>query len=604
MANEHLVLCGSARLSSRKKEWRDAKTHRLRIGRGKDHVHLKIEHITRKMAANLPKEAVDLVEIAAYVYSADQVVTRGGTKSFDYGCAWRRRFRFEIPVRCPELWNKPEIQHQLARVLGFLSDDDYEFHFSELKDPPPIEKYLFDPSDDNSDFEEVLLFSGGLDSFGGAVQEIVQGQRKVALVSHRPVSKLYARQRDLVTDLTDKLTDKRLAPLHVAIEVNKGKDMGREFTQRSRSFLFAVLGAVIARSLSLNRIRFYENGVISLNMPISPQVTGSRATRTTHPQVLQGLEDLLSAIFKCDFAVENPYLWKTKAEVLQLIKAAGCGRLCARTSSCTHTLAMTTMHTHCGRCSQCVDRRLNAIAAGFSDGEDPEEMYESPVMTGEREGAEFTLIERYIGTAREIDRMGSAIEFAKRFGEMARVVHHVGLPAQEAAEAIFNLYKNHARQICHALAAVVRKYSSVIVSTDYPPNSLLAIAVDRREANTVRPVSNTSPAETTETADKEGPASKPVVDHETFSVKYMGVECELRNTKEFALFERLNRRPGQYFSLDVLIQDVWDDELTQKNTVQRTFSNLRRKLREAGMQGIELDGKTNRGHYALKLTKR
>lgn len=596
MANEHLVLCGSARLTSRKRQWRDAKVHRLRIGRGKDHVHLKIEHITRKMAAVLPAEAADLVEIAAYVYSADQVITRGGTKAFDYGQAWRRHIRIEIPVRCLEMWNKPDVKEKLAQVLGFLSDDDYEFHFSPLKNPPPFDKYLFEPSEDESDFEEVLLFSGGLDSFGGAVQEIVQGQRKVALVSHRPVSKLYARQRDLVTDLTEKLTDKKLAPLHVAVEVNKGKDMGREFTQRSRSFLFAVLGAVIARSLNLDRIRFYENGVISLNMPISPQVIGGRATRTTHPQVLNGLEELFSLIFDRRFSVDNPYLWKTKAEVLQEIKAAGCSNLCARTSSCTHTLAMTTMHTHCGRCSQCVDRRLNALAAGFDDSEDPEEMYESPVLTGEREGADFTLIERYVGMAREIDRMGSAIEFAKRFGEMARVIQHVRLPAQDAAEAIFNLYKNHARQVCHALSAVVSRHSGLVVSTDYPANSLLAIAVDRRE--TPRPESVATSAEP---AGKSKGRGKPVVDRDTFTVQYVGKECELRNTKEFALFERLNRRPGQYFSIDTLIQDVWNDEPTEKNTIQRTVSNLRRKLREAGLDGIEIDGKTNRGHYALKL---
>lgn len=416
MPNDHLVLCGSARRTSRKKQWREAKTHRLRIGTGKEHVHLKIEHITRKMAAQLPDAAIDLVEIAAYVYSADQVVTRGGKKEFEYGEKWRRNFRFEIPVRCPKLWNRPEILERLAEVLGFLSDDHYEFQFSAYDRPPRLNRFLFDQSDEEADFEEVVMFSGGLDSFGGAVQEIVQGQRKVVLVSHRPVSKLYSRQRDLVRDLTGRISNKQIAPLHVAIEVNKGKEIGREYTQRSRSFLFASLGAVIAKSLNLKRIRFYENGVVSLNMPISPQVIGGRATRTTHPQVIGGLSDLFSLVFEESFSVENPYLWKTKAEVLKEIKAAGCGQMCARTSSCTHTLAMTTMHSHCGRCSQCVDRKLNALAAGFGDVEDPNEMYASDVFLGECKEEEFTLVERYVGTVRELDRMGSAIEFLTRSG--------------------------------------------------------------------------------------------------------------------------------------------------------------------------------------------
>jgi hypothetical protein len=600
MTNEHLVLCGSARLGTRKGQWRDAKVHPLRIGWRKGQIRVRIEHITQKMAAALPKEAADLVEIGAYVYSADQTVTRGGLKSFDYGNAWRRQFRFDIPVRCPDLWNRPEVNTKLAEVLGFLSDDDYEFNFTKLKNPPPFAQYLFDQTEEECDIEEVLLFSGGLDSFGGAVQEIIQGQRKVALVSHRPVSKLYWRQRGLVRDLTDRITDKRYSPLHVPVEINISNNKRREYTQRSRSFLFAVLGAVVARSLSLDRIRFYENGVISLNLPISPQVAGGRATRTTHPQVLNGLQELFSMIFGDPFTVENPYLWKTKTDILQDISAAGCSRLCARTSSCTHTQAMTRLHSHCGRCSQCLDRRLNAIAAGYDDTEDPEQMYASSVLTGQREGIDYALIERYIGMAREIDRMNSAVAFAKRFGEMSRVLRHVRLPAQDAAEAIFKLYKRHANQICHALSAVVSEHSSLVVSTDYPAKSLLAIAVDRRNGAHDPDPGNTTPIPPA--SDNGSERTMPVVDRDTFTVHHRGRKCELSNTMEFALIERLSRQPGQYFSVSTLMEEVWDDRKVEKNTVQRTASNLRRKLREAGLDSIEIDGTTNRDHYSLKCT--
>lgn len=116
------------------------------------------------------------------------------------------------------------------------------------------------------------------------------------------------------------------------------------------------------------------------------------------------------------------------------------------------------------------------------------------------------------------------------------------------------------------------------------------------------------PEDETPAADEDEPLgqeqAKPVVDGDTFSVSYRGKSCQLRNTKEFALFERLNRRPGQYFSNDTLIQDVWGDALVERNTVQRTVSNLRQKLSEAGFEGIEIDGTTNRGHYALILAGR
>jgi hypothetical protein len=64
-----------------------------------------------------------------------------------------------------------------------------------------------------------MLFSWGLDSLGGAVQEVLQGRRKVVLVSHRPVSKLYKLRRDLVGLLKDRVRSGRLHPLHVAVDL-------------------------------------------------------------------------------------------------------------------------------------------------------------------------------------------------------------------------------------------------------------------------------------------------------------------------------------------------------------------------------------------------
>src|SRR5262245_44878719 len=109
MAEKYLVLCGGARLSSRSNAWREANTLRAQIGKGKKHVHLKLHHITRKTLRQLPDEALDLLEVAAYVYAADQLVGRGGLKEFEYGQKWRRHFRLEIAVRRPELWSRPDV---------------------------------------------------------------------------------------------------------------------------------------------------------------------------------------------------------------------------------------------------------------------------------------------------------------------------------------------------------------------------------------------------------------------------------------------------------------------------------------------------------------
>lgn len=87
------------------------------------------------------------------------------------------------------------------------------------------------------------MFSGGLDSLGGAIQEAIADKRSVALVSHRSSPKIDNRQRALLEDL--KKHNPPTQPFHVPVWINKEKALGREYTQRTRSFLYASLGVRI-----------------------------------------------------------------------------------------------------------------------------------------------------------------------------------------------------------------------------------------------------------------------------------------------------------------------------------------------------------------------
>lgn len=479
---EHLILCGNAKLTSRENVWREAAPLHLNADRKTGNVNLRIADITDKMTAALPDVAADLVELATYVYCADQAVTRGGDIEFEYGQKWRRRFRFEIPVRCPDVWNSPTVMDMLAKTLGFLSDDNYEFGFSKLKEPPPFSDYLdFDQQNPTvTDIDEVILFSGGIDSLGGAVEEILCQKKKVALVSHRPVSKISKRQTDLVELITDRVNNKKKAPFHVPVLVNKDKDLGKEYTQRTRSFLYASIASAVAHLFNLNRIRFYENGVVSLNMPICAQVIGGRATRTTHPQVMRGYQELFTHLYSKQFQVENPFLWKTKTDVISGIKSAGQADLCRYTVSCTRTWSMTKLHTHCGKCSQCIDRRLAALAAGLSDKQDPEEMYKANVLMEGRDEPEYqTMIERMIGTANEIEAMHDAAQFGIRFGEVSRVLRYIGGRADDVAQRVFDLHQRHAKQVCKAIDDAGKAVVAEMRRKTISPTCLLNIALGR-----------------------------------------------------------------------------------------------------------------------------
>lgn len=479
---EHLILCGNAKLTSREKVWREADAVSLDAGRKNGNVNLRISDITDKMTAKLPDVAADLVELATYVYCADQATRRGGDTEFEYGQKWRRKFRFEIPVRQPDFWRDGKVNDPLTRTLGFLSDDDYEFAFTKLKDPPAFKDYLeWDAASAGvTDIQEIVLFSGGADSLGGAVEEVLTQGNKVALVSHRPVTKISKRQKDLVSLLADRAKDKSKKPFHVPVLVNKDKELGREYTQRSRSFLYASIASVVANLFGLSRIRFYENGIVSLNMPICAQVLGGRATRTTHPQVLRGFEQLFSALFERQFQIQNPFMWKTKTDVMAGIKTAGHADLCKYAVSCTHTWEMTKLHTHCGRCSQCIDRRLAALAAGLTDAEDPEEMYKANVLKEGREEPQYqTMIERMVGTANEIEKMHDATQFGIRFGEVSRVLRHIDGTADSVAQQVFDLHQRHAKQVCKAIDDAGTALIPEMRRKTLPGNCLISIALGR-----------------------------------------------------------------------------------------------------------------------------
>ncbi|MEE9443728.1 MAG: hypothetical protein V3V99_13775 [candidate division Zixibacteria bacterium] len=133
-------------------------------------VNLKLFDISKRLAQNPSPLILDMLEVGSYVYCADQAITRGGRTWKQDGKDWNRDFVLHIPVRNPERWNDSKTKELLEQALGFLSDDMYEFHFSKLKDEIPIDQY-FDFQDTIywSDAEEVILFSGGLDSLAATV---------------------------------------------------------------------------------------------------------------------------------------------------------------------------------------------------------------------------------------------------------------------------------------------------------------------------------------------------------------------------------------------------------------------------------------------------
>jgi hypothetical protein len=299
----------------------------------------------------------------------------------------------------------------------------------------------------------------------------------LVLVSHRPVGTINKRQRELFEQLRLLYTNPMI---HIPVWINKAKNFGREHTQRTRSFLYSALGAIVAESVKAGGVRFFENGIVSLNLPVADEVLRARASRTTNPQALALLSELCSLVVERELTIDNPFLFKTKAEVVSIIGERGASKLIQHTSSCAHTgFFSSKTQWHCGTCSQCIDRRIAIIAAGQT-ANDSEIDYVSDVFLGDRkEGYERNIAVDYVRHAFELQRMNEA-ELAQAFNlELSRASRFFP-NRREVVEKFIELHKRHGSIACSVIQQQLSINSSKLLNGELSNSSMLGLIAGQK----------------------------------------------------------------------------------------------------------------------------
>lgn len=445
------------------------------VGSGAN-VNIRFENVAKVFNKHLSPRLVDLLEIASYVFSADCATSRGSEWTDESSTEpWGRDFSFVIPVREPAFWNSSEHNCLITNILTFLSNDKFSFTFVPLERDRPNQQYLeFGELEDWRFYnpDRVVMFSGGLDSLAGAVETARDGA-KVVLVSHRPVSTLDSRQRNLFAELQKEFPT---SLIHIPVWINKAEKFGREPTQRTRSFLYSALGTVVAESVRAGGVRFFENGIVSLNLPVADEAIRARASRTTHPIALQLFTSLYSAVTERDFAVDNPYRFKTKTDVVAILSEKKIAHLIPYTCSCAHSIFKSKTQWHCGTCSQCIDRRFAITAAGLL-AYDSDADYVSDVFTGSRkDGQEKNMAVDYARHGIELNRQSEA-ELASVFNaEISRAVRYEP-KRSEAAEKIIAMHKRHGEVVTRVLQGKISEQAAKVVAGTIDASSLLALVI-------------------------------------------------------------------------------------------------------------------------------
>lgn len=295
--------------------------------------------------------AWDLLSLALAVVSADLAGHRDRSPD-----GWTREFDLTISVVDAQFWN--DNAETLQGLLAYLSTDRWTLRFVEGGILPQPARQPEHPTEDC-----VVLLSGGLDSYIGAINLVEQGSRPLAV--SQMVRGDGEKQVAFAAEIGGGLR-------HFQVNHNADvPDPENPPSQRARSIIFLAYGVFIATTLARyhagEEVTLYvcENGFIALNPPLTGGRLGSLSTRTTHPIVLSLLQQVLDAA-GLRVRIVNPYRFKTKGEMLR--ECLGQTLLAAhayQTTSCGRYKQFG--YKHCGRCVPCLVRRAAFHVWGGQD---------------------------------------------------------------------------------------------------------------------------------------------------------------------------------------------------------------------------------------------
>lgn len=452
------------------------KTLQINSTNPKQNLRLQIHNISHKLLMEIADASRDLIDIASYIYYADTSLNRGTTKDIFHN-NWIRDLHFVIPVRKLGLWQDKAIKDKLISTLSFLTQDSYDFSFVEHK--PELKQKIFTELNKALPYQEdadcVSLFSGGMDSLSGAVH-LWANNRKPILVSHQSRSVLANTQRKLAGQLRDNF--KSWSFPHLDIKINRIGTEAKDNTQRSRSFLFLSIGSVIAHELHINELMIYENGITSFNLPRLSQTIGAQASRSTHPKFIESFTNLISMVFDSNIQILNPFLWKTRAEVIDVLKDNGVSELLPISSSCNHS-RRPKIHPHCGTCSQCVDRKFAVIYSGLNDQNYENSTFAKDIFVDSLdEGEEIMQVLSPVHFSLNV--LNNDIDyFSKEYPQVFDAINSISDDHEDTLNKIYDLHKRFAREIKTVMGLKHGEFWDRRYKNELSPTCLLMMTGDK-----------------------------------------------------------------------------------------------------------------------------
>lgn len=379
---------------------------------------------------------------------------------------------FHIKVRDFEFWSSEKVLQALSDALTWMTGDKcYTFDFQSGHTTEKAHLFDVEGAVDLTSDASVMLFSGGLDSLAGVAQTLEETDKGVCLVSHRSQPGTIRTQKALV-EAIERRNKGRVVPYPFTCTLS-GINAPEE-SQRSRAFLYCSIAFAVTSALKQNSFSVFENGITALNFPKRRDMINARSSRTVHPKTIALLERLFSLTNEAPFGIKTPFLFKTKAEIFEILRDSKCAHLINSSTSCSRTRSTPEGATHCGRCSQCIDRRFAAYASK-TDNLDEAGIYAFDFIDESIDDGETkTVIVDFLRQAKEFAE-DSVDRFEQRLTpELLDVVDYVnpGDPYQ-AIDDLYNLSKRHGNLVRRGILRMHEKHYDPY--HDFPNDSLFRL---------------------------------------------------------------------------------------------------------------------------------
>ncbi len=300
----------------------------------------------------------DLLSVSSAVFAADLAIKRGRREGFAR--------HIELELRVVNYHAFESIRQRLQYALYVLSNDAWKITFVPTAGQP---EKVHCPSNRGGD-GAVLLFSGGLDSLAAAVQLANAGE-PIQLVSHITGNRIVSNSQQQVFSYLESCYPRLFGRIACRVSARTHTehpfpiDQDREETQRTRSFVFLSLAVLAARRRNIRRVVYIaENGQMAIHLPLTAARMGAFSTHTAHPEFVCEIKNVLSQLLGFDFEIDNPFLYKTKAEVVEGV-CKHHPKAIEVSISCWKASRVVGEHSHCGFCVPCLIRRVSLEKHGL-----------------------------------------------------------------------------------------------------------------------------------------------------------------------------------------------------------------------------------------------